>query len=54
MTRSSRPSSPRPWPKAIPGARLEILAHGGHLVAFEQAKAFNEVLHGWLMGNLAL
>lgn len=38
--------------KAIPGARLEILAHGGHLVAFEQAKAFNEVLNGWLMGKV--
>ena len=33
---------------AIPGARLAILPHAGHLVAYEQADAFNRALEHWL------
>lgn len=34
--------------KAIPGAQLELITNAGHLVAFEQAVAFNEILQIWL------
>jgi 3-oxoadipate enol-lactonase len=34
--------------KAIPGARLELIPRAGHLVAFERADAFNEVMGTWL------
>jgi len=34
--------------EAIPGAQLEVIAHAGHLVAFEQAEPFNRALEGWL------
>ena len=33
--------------KAIAGARLKLIPRAGHLVAYEQAEAFNEALSGW-------
>jgi 3-oxoadipate enol-lactonase len=33
--------------KAIPGAQLVSIPQGGHLVAFERAKLFNEALRNW-------
>jgi len=34
--------------KAIPSAALKLIPKAGHLVAFEQAEVFNEVLRDWL------
>jgi len=34
--------------KAIPGARLELIPRAGHLVAYERADTFNEVMGTWL------
>lgn len=34
--------------QVIPGARLSMIPHAGHLVAFEQSDAFNRVLKDWL------
>ena len=34
--------------KAIPGAQLKFIPGAGHLVAFEQAEAFNTALGNWL------
>jgi pimeloyl-ACP methyl ester carboxylesterase len=42
------PSESQRMAAAIPGAQLEIIPHAGHLVAFEQAEAFNERLRAWL------
>ncbi|MDP2874735.1 MAG: alpha/beta hydrolase [Holophaga sp.] len=33
--------------KAIPNATLKVIPEAGHLVAFEQADAFNEILREW-------
>ena len=32
----------------IPGAQLNLIPRAGHLVAFEQAATFNEVVRNWL------
>ena len=32
----------------IPGAKLKTIPHAGHLVAFESADTFNEVMSNWL------
>lgn len=42
------PSESEALAKAILGARLKIIPKAGHLVPFEQADAFNEVLKAWL------
>jgi pimeloyl-ACP methyl ester carboxylesterase len=34
--------------RTIPGAQLNLIPKAGHLVAFEQAAAFNEVVRNWL------
>src|SRR5664279_777621 len=34
--------------RLIPGAQLNLIPKAGHLVAFEQAAAFNEVVRNWL------
>lgn len=34
--------------RGIPGAQLEVIPKAGHLVAFEQAEAFNAALGTWL------
>jgi pimeloyl-ACP methyl ester carboxylesterase len=34
--------------KNIPGAQLKVIPNAGHLVAFEQPKAFNDALRQWL------
>jgi pimeloyl-ACP methyl ester carboxylesterase len=34
--------------RLIPGAQLNFIPKAGHLVAFEQAAAFNEVVRNWL------
>jgi len=34
--------------RLIPGAQLNFIPRAGHLVAFEQAAAFNEVVRNWL------
>jgi 3-oxoadipate enol-lactonase len=34
--------------RAIRGAQLEVIAHAGHLVTFEQPDQFNRALEGWL------
>jgi pimeloyl-ACP methyl ester carboxylesterase len=34
--------------RLIPGAQLNLIPKAGHLVAFEQAAAFNEVVRDWL------
>ena len=34
--------------RLIPGAQLDFIPKAGHLVAFEQAAAFNEVVRNWL------
>jgi pimeloyl-ACP methyl ester carboxylesterase len=33
---------------SIPGAQLQVIPEAGHLVAFEQAAAFNAALNEWL------
>jgi len=33
---------------AIPGAQLRLIPKAGHLVAFEQAEAFNDALRTWM------
>ena len=42
------PSESAALKMAIPGAQLKLIPQAGHLVAFEQAKAFNEALWAWL------
>lgn len=42
------PSESEALAKAIPGAQLVIIPNAGHLVAFEQAEAFNESLRVFL------
>lgn len=42
------PSEAEALAKAIPGASLKLIPRAGHLVAFEQADAFNEALRDWL------
>ena len=42
------PSESQALAKAIPRAQLRLIEHAGHLVAFEQAGAFNAVLETWL------
>jgi len=34
---------------AIPGAKLVVIPHAGHLVAYEQSVLFNEALRKWLL-----
>jgi len=43
------PAESEAMARAIPGARLELIADAGHLVAFEQADAFNAALRSWLV-----
>jgi pimeloyl-ACP methyl ester carboxylesterase len=45
------PSESEALAKAIPSAQLDIIPDGGHLVAFEHADAFNEVLSVWLAAH---
>jgi pimeloyl-ACP methyl ester carboxylesterase len=45
------PSESEAMARAIPGAQLDLLADGGHLVAFERADAFNATLRGWLAAH---
>lgn len=42
------PSESEALARSIPGADLEIIPDAGHLVAFEQAEAFNDRLAAWL------
>ena len=42
------PSESEKMARMIPGARLEILAGAGHLVAFERLDAFNRTLEEWI------
>jgi pimeloyl-ACP methyl ester carboxylesterase len=42
------PSESEALAKAIPGAQLKLIPNAGHLVAFEQADAFNSALRAWL------
>ncbi len=42
------PSESEAMAKAIPGAQLQLIPKAGHLVAFEQADAFNQALNDWL------
>ena len=42
------PSESELLAREIPGATLELIPGAGHLVAFEQAGAFNECLRAWL------
>lgn len=42
------PSESEALAKAIPGAQLTLIPNAGHLVAFDQAEAFNESLKAWL------
>ena len=42
------PSEGEAMAKAIPGARFQAIAGAGHLVPFEQAEAFNDLLRAWL------
>jgi pimeloyl-ACP methyl ester carboxylesterase len=42
------PSESETLMMAIPSAQLKILPEAGHLVAFEQAEAFNDALRDWL------
>ncbi len=42
------PSESEAMAKAIPGAQLKVIPKAGHLVAFEQADAFNAALVDWL------
>jgi len=42
------PSESQSLAKAIPDAQLTLIPRAGHLVAFEQPVAFNEVLSAWL------
>jgi pimeloyl-ACP methyl ester carboxylesterase len=42
------PSEAEALMMAIPGAQLRLIPRAGHLVAFEQADAFNETLWVWL------
>jgi pimeloyl-ACP methyl ester carboxylesterase len=38
--------------RAIPRAQLKVLPKAGHLLAYEQAEAFNEALRTWLRARL--
>jgi pimeloyl-ACP methyl ester carboxylesterase len=42
------PSESQSLAKAVPDAQLTLIPRAGHLVAFEQPVAFNEVLSAWL------
>jgi pimeloyl-ACP methyl ester carboxylesterase len=42
------PSESEALTKAIAGAQLNLIPDGGHLVAFERAEAFNDVLGVWM------
>jgi pimeloyl-ACP methyl ester carboxylesterase len=42
------PSESEALAKAIPGAQLVLIPRAGHLVAFEQARAFNDAVRNWL------
>jgi pimeloyl-ACP methyl ester carboxylesterase len=42
------PSESEVLARSIPGADLEVIPRAGHLVAFEQAEAFNDRLAAWL------
>jgi pimeloyl-ACP methyl ester carboxylesterase len=43
-----KPSESAALAKAIPGAQVNFIPKAGHLVAFEQAEAFNAILKAWL------
>ena len=45
------PSESGTLAKAIPGAQLKFIPGAGHLVAFEQAEAFNTALGNWLKAS---
>lgn len=45
------PSESEALAKAIPGAQLKLIPKAGHLVAFEQADAFNAALGDWLKSS---
>ena len=42
------PSESEALARLIPNAQLNLIPQAGHLVAFEQAAAFNEVMRNWL------
>jgi len=42
------PSDAEALARSIPGAQLNLIPKAGHLVGFEQAAAFNEVMRNWL------
>lgn len=42
------PSEAEALARLIPGAQLNFIPKAGHLVAFERAAAFNEVVRNWL------
>ncbi len=42
------PSESEALARLIPGAQLNLIPRAGHLVAFEQPAAFNEVMRNWL------
>ncbi len=42
------PSESEALARAIPEARLSVIPHAGHLVAWEQPEAFNEAMRDWL------
>lgn len=46
------PSESEALAKAIPNAQMSLIPGGGHLVAFECAEAFNEVLRVWMSKNV--
>lgn len=45
------PSESEALAKAIPEAQLKLIPQAGHLVAFEQAEAFNAALEDWLKSS---
>ena len=42
------PAESEAMANAIPGALLQVIPDAGHMVAFEQAEAFNRELSEWL------
>jgi len=42
------PSESEALARLIPGSQLNLIPRAGHLVAFEQPAAFNEVMRNWL------
>ena len=42
------PAESQTMAQAIPGSQLHVIPDAGHLVAYEQAEAFNAILRDWL------